>query len=261
MKTFDELVEIIAKLRDPDGGCPWDLKQTHETLKPYVIEESYELLEAIDSKNDDLLCDELGDVLLQVVLHAQLAKDRNAFTIEDVIQNLSNKMVRRHPHVFGDTKVSDENEVKKNWDKIKKEERSSKEKSEGIFDDIPKRLPALLRANKIGKKVSRQNFDWSDNTGVLRKIHEELTEVEEAIEQAPDNKQAISDEIGDLLFSVAQLARKLEIDPEDSLRTCCERFGLRYSKMLSIAGKDLASYSETELEELWQKAKSQVFTD
>lgn len=254
---FSDFVTIIQTLRGPNG-CPWDKQQTHSTLTRYAIEEVYELCEAIENHDDQALRDELGDLLLQVVLHAVIAEQRGAFTIGDVVRAIAEKMWRRHPHVFGDGKAHTASEVSANWQKIKAQEKSNNAKgSENYPFQLPKELPALLYSHKIGEKSRQVKFDWKHVKDVLAKVEEEWAETKAAIaNESPQRQQA---EIGDLLFSVAQLARHLGFDAEQSLRQTNQRFEKRYQSMMSLAkqqGQDFTQLTEPELEELWQKAKA-----
>lgn len=253
-KTNTEtLVELVATLRGPNG-CPWDKEQTHESLAPYAIEETYELVDAIESKDDEELKGELGDVLFQVAIHAQLAQERGAFTFEDVAQSINEKLIRRHPHVFGDTKVESIAEIWKNWEQIKKEEKANqKEKKKGF--GIPKGLPSLQAAHKIGDKTHRAEFDWKNAQDVWLKVEEEIDELKIAM-KSQDQKEIVH-ELGDVLFSLSQLARHLQLEAEVSLREANRRFEERYFKMLEIAKiDDFKNYTDEEKEELWQKAKA-----
>lgn len=256
LREFKGLVTIIEALRGPDG-CPWDKEQTHSSLTRFAIEEAHELAEAIDSDSPVEIKSELGDLLLQVLLHAQIASEVGRFDISDVIETLSEKMVRRHPHVFSNVEVADANEVTQNWETIKANENSGKRKNTEEFTfDLPKGLPSLLASFKIGEKTKKYNFDWQAPADVFAKVEEELQETKEALAQR--DKNMLSHEIGDLLFSVAQLARHLEIDPEQALRTTNRRFETRFSTMIKIAKtnhQDFKSLNSEELEELWQKAK------
>ena len=245
----------MHRLRAP-GGCPWDGEQTHETIKPYLIEEAYEVLEAIDSGDDGELCGELGDLLLQVVFHAEMASETDRFAIADVINAICEKMVRRHPHVFGDTEVSGAEEVLQNWSKIKAEERRHSEDRSALAG-VPKAMPALLRAHRIGEKAGHAGFDWPDVKGVIAKVHEELAEVEEAI--AANETERIEAEIGDLLLATTSLARHLRIRSEDALGQATDRFSDRYRQMevfLRAEGKDMSDLSDAEKDQLWERAKT-----
>jgi len=248
---FQKLVAIIADLRDPDTGCPWDIKQTHESLKPFLIEEAYETIDSIDNDGKGL-SEELGDVLLQVLLHSQIGKDAGTFDISEVIELLTEKLIERHPHVFGDTKVTDAEEVTKNWEAIKKEKKQSKE---SVVDGVPKAMPALLRAHAIGHKVARVGFDWENIGQVKEKVFEELGELIAELNSREQDQSKIKEEFGDLLFSLAQLARKMDFDPELLLKEANEKFCCRFRKMEELAAKDLTKFSAIELEELWQKIK------
>lgn len=248
LDQFESLIEIVAHLRGPEG-CPWDKEQDHKTLAPYAIEETYELVEALEERNDAKTKDELGDVLFQVALHAQLAKERGAFTIQEVLQNLNEKMVRRHPHVFSDVQVANTEEVWKNWEKIKKAEKKNNKPI-----DIPEVLPALQRSYKIGVKTQKMGFDWSKVPEVLDKVKEELQEFE--VEYAQQGR--IEEELGDLLFSVAQLVRHCGFEPEQALRAANRKFIDRFAKMHDLCnerGVSFDSLSLDEKEKLWQEVK------
>jgi tetrapyrrole methylase family protein / MazG family protein len=264
-RDFKSFVEIVQALRGPDG-CPWDKEQTHETLTQYAIEETYELVEAIEKKSLTDMREELGDVLLQVVLHSEIARQNGHFDINDVIESIGTKMVRRHPHVFADGDAKTSSEVKSRWDEIKAAEKKSRsgdksevEKNAAVknpFSNLPKSLPALQRSQKIGSKTVRFNFDWSQPSEVLAKLDEEITELKEAIESKSLNEQ--KKELGDVLFTVAQLARHLNLDAEQSLRDGNSKFETRFLKMRQLVEadkKDFGSLATNELEVYWQKAK------
>ncbi|MES2962468.1 MAG: nucleoside triphosphate pyrophosphohydrolase [Bdellovibrionota bacterium] len=263
LEKFDSFVEIVAALRGPDG-CPWDKEQTHRTLTPYAIEEAHELAEAIEAGTTPDVVGELGDLLLQVILHAEIGRQEKDpaknFDIHDVVRAISEKMVRRHPHVFGDTKVSDSNEVLDNWSKLKAEEkiRAGKEKTEDpVRFDVPVSLPALQRAHKIGDKTQRLRFDWSSPGEVMKKVDEEVAELHEEMKDETD-KAALEHEIGDVLFSVAQLARHLGLEAEQCLRTANSRFETRFfamKKAIAASGRNYDSLKPEELEAEWQKVK------
>ncbi|MCB0411977.1 MAG: nucleoside triphosphate pyrophosphohydrolase [Bdellovibrionales bacterium] len=255
LKDFKSLLQIIKDLRGPEG-CPWDKEQTHKTLTRFAIEEAHELAEAIDQGETPELIEELGDLLLQVVLHAEIARQENQFQIEDVIESISTKMVRRHPHVFGDVKVKDSTEVLKNWDQLKKAE---KVKPTPPGFSLPTHLPALLKAFKIGEKTAREKFDWQKPEAVMKKVEEETSELAQALRGGDRNE--IFHEIGDLLFSVVQLSRHLEMDPEQCLRECNRRFEKRYFRMKSLAqeqGADFPSLDDEQKERLWTQIKNQT---
>jgi len=243
---FEELVSIMEKLRSPEG-CEWDRKQTHESLKPYLIEECYELIEAIDEKNDDMMKEELGDVLLQVVFHAQIARERGAFTIEDVIRTLNEKLIRRHPHVFGDSPGYSY----KQWEDIKAQEKGKKKSSR--IGEINPLVPALSMARRIQENASQVGFDWKDPEGVYEKIEEELKELKEA-----KDPRELEEEFGDLLFSIVNLSRFLNVDPESALRKATRKFVERFKKMEELIEKDglvLEELPIEKLDEYWEKAK------
>jgi tetrapyrrole methylase family protein/MazG family protein len=253
-ERFEELVAIMHRLRAP-GGCPWDAEQTHASIKPYLIEEAYEVVEAIEAGDDRELCGELGDLLLQVIFHAEMASENDRFTISDVILAICEKMERRHPHVFGDVSVSDAAEVKRNWSRIKREERRDKTDSSALAG-VPKAMPALLRAHRIGEKASNAGFDWHDTTGVIEKVREELGELQSAIDKG--DRQNAEEELGDLLFAATSLARHLGIRSEDALKQATDRFSRRYRHMehyLAEQSRDLHELSDAEKDELWETAK------
>ena len=252
----DGLVRVMARLRDPEGGCPWDLKQTHATLRSYVLEEAYEVAEAIDADDPDKLCDELGDLLLQVIFHAQLAREEGIWDLEDVCAAIVDKLVRRHPHVFGGVKVAGADDVLTNWNAIKAREKFGQERT-SILDGIPTSLPALIRALEISKRAVKAGFEWPDTEAVLAKVDEELAELRAEIEQgAPTDK--IEAELGDLLFTLVNVARRLKIDPEEALREQLRRFDRRFRHIEGRArerGVRLESLTLAEMEGFWQEAK------
>lgn len=267
---FDHVVEIMSRLRG-EGGCPWDRKQTRESLKPYLIEEAYEVLETIEAQDDPKLKEELGDVLLQVLFHAQIGRERNTFTIEDVLETLADKLIRRHPHVFGDTKVSSAEEVVHRWEDIKRQEkadRSGNGDTGSALDGVPKSLPALLRAYQLQVRAARVGFDWPhDETGyaqVVGKVHEELREVDEARtdlarESSDATRRRLENEIGDLLFALVNLARLVKVNPEEALRGASNRFAARFTHMEQAAkagGLVLSDMTLAEMDRLWEAAKA-----
>lgn len=251
---IERLINIVSYLRGPNG-CPWDRKQTHETLKKYIIEEAYEVIEAIDSGNKDFLKDELGDLLLQVVLQSQLASEDNIFDFEDVAENISEKLLFRHPHVFGDYEgIEEPSDVKKLWEKIKNKEKDKE--SQSYLSGIPQSLPALMRAEKIQKKASSVGFDWENAEGVFEKLLEEQKELKEAYESK--NQEKIFEELGDIFFSLVNISRWLKIDPEESLTKANQKFIKRFSKVeeeIKNQEKTFQDFSIDELEKLWQNAK------
>jgi tetrapyrrole methylase family protein/MazG family protein/ATP diphosphatase len=251
-----ELVEIMARLRDPEGGCPWDLEQTFATIAPYTVEEAYEVADAIERNDLPELKDELGDLLLQVVFHARMAEELGEFTFEDVAKSICDKMIRRHPHVFGDAAFKDVAEQSAAWETIKAGERLSKGKGEGVLADVPAGLPALTRAVKLTKRAGRVGFDWPSPQAVLEKLREETEELAVEIE-AGDTAKA-REELGDLLFVCANLARKLDLDPEDALRSANAKFARRFGYIEgALAARGLTPEQSTleEMEALWNEAK------
>ncbi len=249
------LIHIMSRLRDPNGGCPWDLEQNFMTIAPYTIEEAYEVVDAITRNNMGDLKEELGDLLLQVVFHAQMAKEAGTFTFEDITRAISDKMIRRHPHVFADADIKTSEAQINNWETIKAAERKHK-KSERTLADIPTSLPALMRAQKLQSRAARVGFDWPDTRGVIAKIKEELAEVEEAI--ASKDEAHIAEELGDLLFAVTNLARFVKADAETNLRDANQKFTRRFESIedaLAAQGRNVKDASLDEMEALWNKAK------
>lgn len=249
---FQTLVDIVARLRAP-GGCPWDREQTHQSLKRNLVEEAYEVLEAIDEEDPKLLAEELGDLLVQVAFHADIARESGDFHLSDVLTSINRKLVRRHPHVFSDTNVTDAREVERNWEHIKEQERQEKGERQSVADGIPKDLPALTYAQLVQDRVARVGFEWDDISGVLDKIKEEVDELQRA-----DTAEEKEHEIGDLFFAMVNLSRWMGIQAEDALRQGNRRFQWRYNKMEELAqlrGLDFASLPLDEKEALWQEAK------
>lgn len=256
LNEFSSLVQLITDLRGPEG-CPWDKEQTHQTLTPYAIEETFEMVEALESGNDQDMCEELGDVLFQVVLHAELARERKAFEIQDVIKSISEKLVRRHPHVFANTPVSGMDEIFKNWDLIKAEEKKNKKQKTNTFN-IPKGLPALQAADKIGEKTAKIQFDWTEIKDVLKQLKSEISELEDVIENHESNHEKLAHEMGDVLFSAAQVSRHLQLEPESVLRSANQRFTKRFEFMLSKCQNDMDVFKNLppdDKEKLWKLAK------
>ena len=260
MSPFERLTQIMAQLRAPHGGCPWDLKQTHETLRPHLIEESAEVLAAIESGDKTNLREELGDLLLQVVFHAQLASENGDFNINDVSQTINEKLVRRHPHIFGDARADDAETVKANWDKIKAQEKAERgEIQTSILGDVPAELTALSSALKISKRAAKVGFEWPDEAGVLEKLREEVAEVEDALQN--ESSERVAEELGDLLFTIVNIARWRGIDPEIALRDNNRKFRGRFETMEAEAarrGWQLEQLSEAQWDELWNAAKNQT---
>lgn len=243
------LTNIMARLRDRDTGCPWDIEQNFATIAPYTIEEAYEVADAIERNDLDALKDELGDLLLQVVFHSQMASEQSAFTLQDVVNGICDKMVRRHPHVFGDISAAS-HEVPDNWETIKAAERSDNDDNSALAG-VALALPALLRAQKIQKRAARTGFDWPDQSGVRDKIIEELDEVSEAT-----TAEHVAEEIGDLLFAVVNLARFHQVDAEHALKQANTKFERRFRDMELSAGDVFVDLSLEQKEELWQQAKA-----
>jgi len=244
------LVEIMARLRDPDNGCPWDIKQSFETIAPYTIEEAYEVADAIERKDMAALKDELGDLLLQIVYHSRMAQEVGSFALDDVIAAVCDKMIRRHPHVFGD-----EGSTSPGWEEIKAAERAEKETDTSALAGVASALPALLRAEKLQKRAARTGFDWPDTKGVVEKIEEELEEV-----NAATTSEHRAEEIGDLFFAVVNLARHHKVDPEAALRAGNAKFERRFRVMEALSYQQHIDFKLISLEEketLWQQAKAQ----
>ena len=251
-RAFVDFVEVVRCLRAP-GGCPWDREQTPATLKPFIVEESYEVIDAIDSGNQAEVCEELGDLLLQIALQAQIASENGDFDIADVARGITAKLIHRHPHVFGDVEVDGSGEVLKNWEQLKQQEKTGR----GLFDGLPSQLPVLQRAARIGEKAGRVGFDWADAAAVREKVAEELAELDAAVDG--DDPRAIEHELGDLLFAVAQWARHLGLAPEEALRASCSRFQGRFelmSELIEQDGRTIGELSAEQLESAWQRAKA-----
>lgn len=253
-KGFHKIVKVMERLRG-EGGCPWDREQTRESLKPFLLEEAYEVLEAIEEKDVELLKEELGDLLLQVVFHAQIAKERGEFAIEEVLSALTDKLVRRHPHVFGNTKVETTREVLARWEELKNQEKRNK-KRKSVLDGVPKQLPALIRANQLQSRAARVGFDWTELKPVWQKVQEEMEELEHSIKE--EQPRSIQAELGDLLFALVNIARFLKVDPEEALRKTNERFTERFHSMEKQAKKSrrsLSAMSLDEMDRMWEEAK------
>ncbi len=252
--TFEEFMDIIRKLRSEDG-CPWDREQTHESLKNCMIEECYETIEAINNKDKENLCEELGDVLLQVALHSVIAEEAGEFTVEEVVSEVAEKMIRRHPHVFGDVTVENAEGVLRNWDEIKKTEKNKGNVAEEL-QRVPKALPANIRAEKIQRKASKAGLDFEGVPQVLNKVQEELEELSEAIEIG--DKSKIDEEFGDLMFSIVNLSRFLQLNAENSLTNATNKFINRFVDVFALAesrGQNLCELPPTVLDDLWREVK------
>jgi tetrapyrrole methylase family protein / MazG family protein len=251
-KELDRFVDIVAKLRGP-GGCPWDREQNNKSILSCLLDEAYEFFEAVDENDNHKMCEELGDLLLQVVLHAQIAQDEGRFTIEDVSKGIADKLVRRHPHVFGDTKVGSSTEVIHNWERIKKNE---KEHRKYLVDDIPDALPALFKAEKIQRRVAKAGFDWKDITPVLDKVEEEFREFRQALEKG-DHKNA-EEELGDIMFALVNVGRHKRISAEDALRVTVKKFANRFRYIedkYKELGRDIHKAPLEEMDKYWEESK------
>jgi tetrapyrrole methylase family protein / MazG family protein len=261
--AFAKLAAVMARLRAP-GGCPWDREQTHSTLRTYLIEEAYEVLDALDSRDDSKFAEELGDLLLQVLFHAQIAAEERRFSINDVIREIHDKMIRRHPHVFGSTNAKTSAEVLRNWELLKKEERRGKsddpvenKAAHSLLDGVPRTIPALLEAFQLTRKAARIGFDWDNVEGIFEKLREESTELHEVLrkKESPDR---IESELGDILFVAVNLSRFLNVDPEIALHKASAKFTRRFREMERIAreqGTTLSEIPRPQLESLWDQSK------
>jgi tetrapyrrole methylase family protein / MazG family protein len=260
---FEKLVVLQKRLRAPNG-CPWDREQTQRTLRTYLIEEAYEVLDALESGDDLKFAEEMGDLLLQIVFHSQIATEERRFTVSDVIREVHEKMVRRHPHVFGTKRAKDAAEVLKNWEQIKAKERAEQTSSESsqdakpvsLLDGVPRGLPATLEGVQLTKKAARIGFDWDDAAGILNKMREENAELQQALRN--NDARKIEEELGDLLFAAINLARSLHVDPEIALKKANAKFARRFKAMERLAaesGRALATVSRPEMEALWESAK------
>ncbi len=274
LTALQDLIDIVAKLRSPDGGCPWDLEQTPETLIPYIIEEAYEAVDAIRQGDPEDIADELGDLLLQVVLQAQIASEANQFTIKEVAEAITAKLIRRHPHVFGSVEVSSSTEVRANWETIKAAEERGK--TPEIIDDetlnhqpahapltprlkkYARSLPPLMACHKISKKSASAGFEWDDVNDVWNKFHEELDEFHHAVEHESKARQQA--ELGDLLFTLVNIARWHSLDASEALQSTNQRFINRFAQVEAVAGRSLTCLSIDELEQMWQSAKATLST-
>jgi MazG family protein len=258
MKTaFEQLEATMAALRDKDSGCPWDLQQDHLSLIPYLLEETYEVIDALESGDDEHLCEELGDLLMQIIFHAQIAREEGRFSANDVAKGINEKLIRRHPHVFGDSNYKTDAELEQAWEQSKSEEKP-KAGNQSLLAGVIAALPSLMRAQKLQRRAARVGFDWPDHRGPLDKVSEETEEIREALAQ-DQSKKAISEEIGDLLFSVVNLARHLDIDAEEALRQSNQKFTHRFQyieQQLEARNKSIEDCSTETLEGLWIEAKN-----
>jgi MazG family protein len=254
MKEFDELVSIIARLRDSQNGCPWDIKQTHESLIPNFIEELYETIEAIEMKDFSHLCEELGDLMLHVVMQAQIASEANHFDMKDILKKINEKLIRRHPHVFGETKIEDSESVKMNWERIKFEEKKASRKS--AIDGIPQAMPALIIAQRMQEKAASVGFDWPDVKPTIEKMKEEINEFQMAFETK--NSEEMQNELGDMLFSIVNIARKLGFDSESALKRTIRKFDKRFrivEEHFQNQDRNMLEAGLESLDEIWENAK------
>ncbi|CCQ54615.1 MULTISPECIES: nucleoside triphosphate pyrophosphohydrolase [Crocosphaera] len=260
LEALNHLINVVAKLRSPDGGCPWDLAQTPQTLIPYIIEEAYEVVHALRSEDQKAIVEELGDLLLQVVLQAQIAKDYGHFSLQEVAEGITEKLIRRHPHVFSDVTVENSEEVRQNWERIKAEEKGETQEMAQLLsrklDRYHRTLPPLMASSKISVKAAKAGFEWENVEGVWDKFSEELTEFKESLET--DDKSHQQAELGDLLFTIINLARWYDLDASEALSGTNERFIQRLSKMEKFADRPLNDYALEDLEKLWQQAKKQL---
>jgi MazG family protein len=253
---FQQLVDLMARLRAP-GGCPWDREQTFDTIKPFLLEETYEVMDAIDARDWPELAGELGDLLLQAVFFSQMASEENLFRVDDALDAINEKLIRRHPHVFGDEIATTEGDVRKRWNEIKAEEKRGKSEPDNtLLGSVPRSLPALVEAQQIASRAAQVGFDWENAGQVLDKLHEELREFEEA--RARGGREAQEDELGDMLFVLVNLARFVKVDPEQALRRTNAKFRRRFGyveQKLAERGKSTRESSVEEMESLWQEAK------
>lgn len=257
LDALQQLIEVVAQLRNPDGGCPWDLEQTPESLIPYITEEAYETVDAIREGNPDAIAEELGDLLLQVVLQAQIAREYGNFTLAEVATGITEKLIRRHPHVFGDVEAETTEEVRRNWDEIKAAEKGETQPSfTAKLSRYARTLPPTTACMKISQKAAGVGFEWENVEGVWEKFREELDEFQVAVKQESRDRQ--QEELGDLLFTIVNLARWYDLDPEAALHGTNHRFLARFAKVEAACDRPLSDYSIEELEALWQKAKKLI---
>lgn len=255
--SFNDLLDIMAKLRG-EGGCPWDREQTHESLRIYMIEETYEVLEALDAGDKGKFCNELGDLLLQIVFHAQIAKENGDFNIGDVTTEVCQKLISRHPHIFGDVRADTSEEVLENWEAIKKKEKKLKSQT-GVLKDVPSNLPALMRSYKVQQKAAQVGFDWDDVEDAFSKVDEEIRELRDVYKS--NNVERITDELGDAFFALVNVSRFLKIQPELALTGTIGKFIRRFEyieQQSTKAGRKLEDMSLAEMDELWNEAKQKL---
>jgi len=255
LQALANLYQVIDELRSP-GGCPWDIKQTVESLAPHLVEECHEMADAVARKSAADTCEELGDLMLGVMMVARVAEEDRGFGLTEVADGIRQKLIRRHPHVYGEVKVEGASEVLQNWEAIKKQEKIDKGEDESTLSGVPRSLPALLRAYRVGAKASNAGFDWPDLAGPSAKVEEEWQEFQEAV--ASGNKDRATEELGDLLFAVVNVARKMKIEPELALRGTIERFSSRFGYVERHLDKDLADATLEEMDVLWEQAKTKA---
>ena len=260
LMALQHLIDVVAKLRSPTSGCPWDLAQTHESLIPYVIEEAYEVVDAIQSGEAKAIAEELGDLLLQIILHSQIASETNKFTIAEVAEGITQKLIRRHPHIFGDVSVENIEEIHQNWERIKAEEKgedfAATQKLSYKLKRYSRSLPPLMAAMKISQKSAAQGFEWENVDGVWAKFHEELDELHEALEnESKENQQA---ELGDLLFTLINVARWYDLDPSEALQSTNRKFIQRLETIETLSDRPINKLTLEELDTLWKQAKEKL---
>ncbi|MEG5050319.1 MULTISPECIES: nucleoside triphosphate pyrophosphohydrolase [unclassified Microcoleus] len=260
LAALKELIEVVASLRSPDGGCPWDLAQTPQTLIPHIIEEAYETADAIRKGDKDAIVEELGDLLLQVILQAQIASESNQFTFAEIAAGITEKLIRRHPHVFGDVEINSVDEVNENWEKIKAAEKGTTAEKPATLSSKMSRyastLPPIAAGMKISQKAAEVSFDWDSVDGVWDKFHEEMAEFEHALKH--EDKAAQQSELGDIMFVLIQLARWYDLDPSAALQGTNDRFVQRFAMVEAACDRPLSDYAPEELESLWQQAKALI---
>jgi XTP/dITP diphosphohydrolase len=260
LRSLKQLIDVVAQLRNPEGGCPWDLAQTQQSLIPYVIEEAYEVADALRGGKQSAIAEELGDLLLQVVLQGQISSESGHFTLKEIAEGITKKLIRRHPHVFGDVEVKNVEEVKQNWEQIKAEEKHQSDSEKQLLSFKLKRdanrLPALIAAMKIAQKAASAGFEWENTEGVWQKFREELAEFQEAL--TTEDREHQQAELGDLLFTIVNIARWYDLDPSEALQGTNKRFIQRIMMMEQFASRPLTEYEINELENLWQQAKKQL---
>ena len=257
MQEIEKLLEIMQKLRGKDG-CPWDREQDHQSLRPYLLEEAYEVLEALDKQDMNNFCEELGDLLLQIVFHARIAEENGSFTFADVVRGINEKMIRRHPHVFGEIKVKDSDEVLTNWEEIKAWEKRNQAKDKSVLDEVPGSLPALMLAEKVQKKAAKTGFDWPNAKEAWSKVREELSEVEEAFRQ--QDRELLAEELGDLFFALVNITRLEKMTAEMLLHDAVGKFKRRFAyieEQAEAKSADLAELTLEEMDKFWDEAKKQ----